>query len=197
VVSICKSSAPRHKLYQQIKSQEGPDNAPTVLELEIIAGDCQLNDQQVVKYFANMPCSGETLGIALPVCACLHVVFLPSLTFELQAPFDKGKWQDYLVKFMVIANLPFSFAKLDEFCDFVHYTRGLGCPVHVPSASTVKRQVLSMAEKTIDDIRERLVVCACVQLLSLAGCTDCINRIIPARSASFWMHGPLQTDMHS
>jgi hypothetical protein len=62
----------------------------------------------------------------------------------------------YLVTFMVVADLPFSFAELPEFREFVQYTRGE--KIRIPSADTIKRKMKTMFDKDFDIIKERLRV---------------------------------------
>jgi hypothetical protein len=70
-----------------------------------------------------------------------------------QAPFDKDRWEEYLVKFMIIADLPFTFVEVPEFRDFVQYTRGPAA-IHIPSADTIKRRVVVLSEKTVEEVRD-------------------------------------------
>jgi hypothetical protein len=70
-----------------------------------------------------------------------------------QAPFNKSKWEEYLVNFMVIADLPFTFVELPEFREFVQYTRG-STSIHIPSADTIKRRVVVLSEKTVEELKD-------------------------------------------
>jgi hypothetical protein len=135
-------------MYEAIKDRA---EAPSPLELEIAEGKRRLDDPAVIGYFANMP--GFDTTDALPVCLDVRVWASYADQRVRQASFDKESWEEYLVKFMIIADLPFTFVEVPEFRDFVQYTRG-PATIHIPSADTVKRRVVALSEKTVNEIRE-------------------------------------------
>jgi hypothetical protein len=135
-------------LYSMYEALEARAEPPLLLELEIAQGKRRLDDPDVVKYFSAMPAS--CTSDALPVSAfCVRLIHMLK---TLQAPYDKEKWEEYLVKFMVIADLPFTFVEIPEFREFVQYTRGPAA-IHIPSTDTIKRRVVALSEKTIEELK--------------------------------------------
>jgi hypothetical protein len=75
-----------------------------------------------------------------------------------QAPFDHEKWQEYLATFMIVADLPFTLVEHPEFRKFVRYTRG-DESIQIPSAGAVKRKVMAMSGKNLEEVQQRFQVC--------------------------------------
>jgi hypothetical protein len=72
--------------------------------------------------------------------------------------FDQQQFDQYLHEWIVAADQPFDTTENLEFCCLLECTH-LHLGLHIPSASTVKRQIIKMGEDTIQGIKDMIAVC--------------------------------------
>jgi hypothetical protein len=121
------------------------------LKLKIAEGRRHLDDPAVIGYFANMLGFDNTDCLPIRLNVCLQASYADYRVT--QASVDEEKWEEYPVRFMVIANPLFTFVEVPEFRDFVQHTRG-PATIHPQSADTLKHIVVSLSEKTVNKVQD-------------------------------------------
>jgi hypothetical protein len=132
--------------YKVLIERRKREESLSELDIAIANGTRSVLEPEVARYLAKTVSHDELKVLLLFIC------FLRSVdTF--QEPFSYEKWEEKLVNYIVISNLPFSEVEVEEFTDFVQYTHHNLTNLNIPSSSTIKRHVLKASEKMVDELR--------------------------------------------
>lgn len=77
-----------------------------------------------------------------------------------QTPWDQSKFEQLLAEWQVACNQPFDEVEKPEFKALMEYTHRRSVPLHIPSATTMKRRIMILGQTTIEDMKTFISVCA-------------------------------------
>ncbi|KAF8531156.1 hypothetical protein JB92DRAFT_3105577 [Gautieria morchelliformis] len=129
------------RLYQTIKCHQ--DQRPTVEEIQFAANKIPLNSKTAQEYLRTLEVNQG------PLCAAFsHQVA------KNEVPWDQSKFEQLLVEWQVACDQPFDEVEKPEFKALMHHTHHSSAPLHIPSATAVKRCVMKMGESTVDTMKQ-------------------------------------------
>jgi hypothetical protein len=132
--------------YKVLVERRKRDEPLSDLDIAIANGTRSVSEPEVARYLADIVPHGDFKVISLPLCHSTS-----AHTF--QEPFSYEKWEEKLINYIIVSNLPFSEVDVEEFADLIHYTHHNLTNLNIPSSSTVKRRVLKASEHTVDQLR--------------------------------------------
>jgi hypothetical protein len=192
-----------YRLYILLK---GRDEPATLDEIAIAPGQKVLDPAKATAYFDELEKASTTIidlfhrqAEQTKVCSLLVIIFCVLTyfsSFTQGKEFDPKKFDQYLHEWIVAADRPFDTTEIPEFRRLLEYTH-LCAGLQIPSASTVKRRIMTMGEDTIQGIKDMIAVCSPLTAYPIFLLIKCHNvRSLAAMSACHSMPGHQVTDTH-
>lgn len=76
-----------------------------------------------------------------------------------KSPWDPKEFERLLVEWIVACDQPFEEVERPEFIALLEYTHHRTTKLHIPSAPTIKRQVMKLGETMQENMKNMIAVC--------------------------------------